>query len=245
MRCGVNFEDIRTMNRFILTILIIFTAGIVSGQTTLRGKVMDSRTDVPLEGATIFNTTLGLFKKAGQDGMFSIRANENDILIFSSAGYRPDTVKLSQDIIITGLFLGLQAAPVSLDTVTISQRTYAEDSLMRRMEYAELLGRPTKSLRGGNDAQYGFGVTVSPITYFSRKQKDRRRFLKQYEEYEQDAYIDYRFSPSYVHRVTGLEGEALQRFMRDYRPSYKQLRGMIDQDLLLYINDSYKKFMKK
>lgn len=224
--------------------IVLLSAGSFA-QTPLRGKVMDSRSDAPLAGATIFNTTLGIFKKAGQNGMFSIRANENDVLIFSSAGYRPDTVKLSPDILTTGLFLGLQAAPLLLDTVTITQRSYSDDSLMRRMEYAHLLGRPTKSITGGNDAQYGFGVTISPITYLSRSEKEKRRFKKQYEQYERDAYIDYRFSPAYVHRVTGLEGEDLQRFLRDHRPSYESLRSMKQEDLLLHINDSFKKFKKK
>lgn len=214
-------------------------------QSTLRGKIMDSESDVPLEEATIFNTTLGVFRKAGLDGLFSIRANENDVLIFSSVGYKPDTVKLSQDIITTGLFLGLKASPLSLDTVTVTQRTYAEDSALRRLEYAHLLDRPVKTLRGGNNAQYGFGISISPITYFSRSEKQKREFRKRYREYEQDAYIDYRFSPPYVHRVTGLEGEELRRFMRDYRPSYRSLRNMLDQDLLLYVNDSLKKFKKR
>jgi hypothetical protein len=233
------------MKHIILYGILLSVAFSAGAQTTLRGKVMDSKSDVPLEGATIFNTTQGIFKKAGQNGMFSIRALENDVLIVSSAGYRADTVKLSQDIIVTGLYIGLQASLVSLDTVTVTQRTYSEDSLLRRMEYAHLLDRPVKDIRGGNDAQYGFGVSVSPITYFSRKEKDKRRFRKQYEQYEQDAYIDYRFSPSYVHRVTGLAGEELQRFMKHYRPSYKALRSMVQEDLLLYINDSLKRFKRR
>lgn len=232
-------------NVLLLVVCVSISLMTLAQQLTLRGKVMDSKSDVPLEGATIFNTTQGFFRKAGQNGMFSIRAQDNDVLIFSSAGYQPDTVRISQDIIVTGLYLGLQASPVSLDTVTITQRTYADDSLQRRMEYAHFFDRPVKDITGGNDAQYGFGVTLSPITYFSRKEKDKRRFKKQYEEYERNAYIDYRFSPAYVHRVTGLDGDELKNFMKEYRPSYSFLRSTGDQDLLLYINDSFKKFKKR
>jgi len=233
------------MRALTLVILAMMTCSLMHAQTVLRGKVMDSRSDVPLDGATIFNTTQGIFRKAGQDGLFSIRAGENDVIIFSSTGYRADTVAISSDILATGLYLGLQAAPLSLDTVTITQRTYSDDSLQRRMEYAHFLERRVQDITGGNDAQYGFGVTVSPITYFSKSEKEKRRFKKRFVRYERDSYIDYRFSAPYVHRVTGLEGEALQRFLREYRPSYAFLRSAKDEDLLLYINDSFKKFKNK
>lgn len=233
------------MKRILVFAVLMVSYMAAISQVTLKGKVMDSKSDVPLDGATIFNTTQGIFRKAGQNGMFSIRAVENDILIFSSLGYRPDTVQISQDIMATGLFIGLKSSPLALDTVTITQRTYAEDSLLRRMEYAHLLDRPTKTMRGGNNAQYGFGVTASPITYFSRSEKQKRKFKKEYREYEEDAYIDYRFSPAYVHRITGLDGEELQLFMRNYRPGYQELRSMLQEDLVLYINDAFKKFKRK
>jgi len=227
--------------RYIILVWVILITTTAVGQTQLRGKVMDSKSDQPLEGATIFNTTEGLFRKAGQDGLFSIRAKEKDVIIFSSAGYRPDTVEITNDILITGLFIGLPAMSVSLDTVTVSERTYAEDSLQRRLEYQHLLDRPRKDLRGGNRPQSGFGVSISPITYFSRSEKEKRKFKKDFEAYERNAYIDYYFSPSYVHRVTGLQGDSLLNFMKKYRPSYEFMRGAKEQDLLLYINEALKK----
>jgi hypothetical protein len=231
-------------NGFLLFILIVAALPIMA-QTQLRGKVMDSKSDQPLDGATIFNTTEGIFRKAGQNGAFLIRAQENDVIIVSSAGYKPDTVKLSNDIIITGLFIGLSPRTVSLDTVTVNERTYFEDSLARRIEYAHFLDRPTKDLRGGNRPQSGFGVSVSPITYFSHSEKDKRQFKKRFNEYEREAYIDYYFSPSYVHRLTGLQGDELQQYMKKYRPSYSFLRNAQPGDLVLYINDTLKKFKSK
>jgi hypothetical protein len=160
------------------------------------------------------------------------------VIIFSSAGYRPDTIEISNAIIVTGLYLGLQSLPITLDTVTIRQRTYADDSLQRRMEYEHLLDRPRKDIRGGNRPQSGFGVSVSPITYFSRSEKEKRKFKKAFEQYERDAYIDFYFSPSFVHRATGLEGDSLRAFMKKYRPSYEFMRNAGEGDLLLHINDA-------
>ena len=46
-------------------------------------------------------------------------------------------------------------------------------------------------------------------------------------------------------RVTGLKGDSLQRFMYRYRPSYAFCRKATNEDILLYINASLKKFLKK
>ena len=74
--------------------MILSACVCANAQGRLEGKVMDSESDVALDGATIFNTTKGLFRKAGQNGLFSIRADEEDVMIFSSTGYRPDTLEI-------------------------------------------------------------------------------------------------------------------------------------------------------
>ena len=228
--------------RYIIIILFSFTCNVCSAQQLLKGQVMDSKTDQPLDGATLFNTTQALFRKAGQNGMFSIPAKEKDVIIFSSAGYSADTIEISQELLNSGLFIGLKAQPINLDTVTVTRRTYSEDSIQRRLEYQHLLERPLKNVSGGNTPQYGTGIVISPSAIFSKSEKQKRAFRKDFSEYEKNAFIDYHFSPSYVHRMTGLEGEELQKFMRMYRPTYSFMRKATPEDLLLYLNDALKKF---
>ena len=61
---------------------------------------------------------------------------------------------------------------------------------------------------------------------------------------EEDHYVDYRYSRDYVAKLTHLQGDSLFRFMRDFRPSYDYCRKAATVDILVFINDSFKKFMK-
>lgn len=206
---------------------------------------MDSKSDVPLDGATIFNQTRQTYKKASFEGDFSILVWEGDSLIFSSVGYRSDTLAVSADMLQYGLTLGLPASSLTLDTVMVNLRSYAEDSLQRRFDNLYIYEKQTQDITGGNTPSHGFGLTLSPFSYFSKKAKQHRRIKKRLRYNEEQAYIDYYFTTSYVHRVTGFSGEQLRRFMLMYRPSYSFMRSATPEDLLRYINEAVKKFREQ
>jgi hypothetical protein len=233
------------MRNLIILCTLIGLPGLVCGQLLLTGKVMDSKSDLPLEGVTIFNKSQQVYKKAGFDGQYAINVRDKDTIIFSFTGYRADTVVISVDLLRNGLDIGLKALPpVLLDTVLVKESTYAEDSIQRRREYAAFYRQRIPDITGGNRPSSGFGISVSPLTYFSGKERAKRRLKKRLEYNEQQAYIDHYFSRAYVHRVTGLTGEQLQKFMLRYRPSYHFLRSKNNDDLVRYINDSLKEFKK-
>ena len=57
-------------------------------------------------------------------------------------------------------------------------------------------------------------------------------------------YIDFRYNESYVTKITHLKGDSLKQFMQKYRPSFDYCRKAANVDILVYINDSYKQYMK-
>ena len=58
---------------------------------------------------------------------------------------------------------------------------------------------------------------------------------------EQNNYIDHRFSPGIVHKITGLEPPVLDSFMKFYRPSYEFLQTMTTEyEFYKYISDCAK-----
>ena len=233
------------MRNLIVFIALTFSPQFLNAQVTLTGKVMDSKSDFPLEGVTVFNKSQQIYKKAGFNGEYAILTKNEDTVIFSYVGYHSDTVVVFLDLIRHGLDIGLKALPpVLLDTVLVKQMSYAEDSIRRRQEYAGFYSQPIPNLTGGNRPSSGFGISVSPFTYFSGEARAKRRLKKRLEYNEQQAYIDHYFSRAFVHRLTGLTGEQLQTFMLTYRPSYHFLRSCNIDDLVRYINDSLKKFKK-
>jgi hypothetical protein len=231
--------------RWIVIAVLVVISITSNAQVVLKGKVMDSKTDLPLDGVTIFNKSQQRYRKAGQDGLYSISARDKDTLIFSFTGYRADTVVVLLDLLQNGLDIGLKALPaVLLDTVTVRASTYAEDSLRRREDYSHFYKQRIVDITGGNRPADGFGISISPVTYFSRKQRAKRRLKKVLEYNEQQAYINHYFSTAYVQRITGLSGEQLQTFMLRYRPTYPFVRSANSDDLVRYINDSLKSFKK-
>jgi hypothetical protein len=229
---------------FILLIILLLQAS-TKAQIILKGKLMDSKSDLPLAGVTIYNSSQKIYKKSGYDGQYSIFSYDRDTLIFSFVGYRSDTVEVFADRIQDGLDVGLKALPPKLlDTFTVRSRSYILDSLQRRQDYAAFYKQPLHNATGGNTPSSGFGISLSPISYFSKQERSKRAFKKRLQNNEEQAYIDFHFSPSYVYRLTGLTGDTLQQFVRKYRPSYDFLRSKTSEDLVWYVNESLKAYKK-
>jgi hypothetical protein len=61
---------------------------------------------------------------------------------------------------------------------------------------------------------------------------------------EQRKFVDQSFSKSRVSEITSLNGDSLQSFMEQYRPSAERLKEMSTYELLLYIKKSSSEFKK-
>lgn len=223
--------------RFVTWIVIIISLK-ANAQGLLRGSVMDAATDSVLAGATIWNLSQHIYKKAGAGGQYSIIARATDSVAFSAVGYRTDTIVLSAELILQGADIGLKRLPGVLNPVFIYRPTYTADSMERRRQYRWLYAHPSPGIISPHGANDGFGLRFSPFTYWSKKERVKRRFKKQLAIQEEQAYVDYYFSPAYVHRVTGLSGDSLSTFMMRYRPTYQFVRSANAEDLFRYINDA-------
>jgi hypothetical protein len=122
---------------------------------------------------------------------------------------------------------------------------YQIDSLKRRDEYRSLLDKkhPIRLFdeKTQTDAP---GLFISPIDYYSKTEKNKRRLKRRLKQQEEDYYIDYKFPPARVAILTRLTGDSLQLFLRLYRPSYAFCRKSNSEDILLYINDKLVLFRK-
>jgi hypothetical protein len=86
------------------------------------------------------------------------------------------------------------------------------------------------------------GLNFSPLGYFSKKEKEKRRLKKRLKQEEEDYYVDYKFSAARVGLLTGLKGDSLRMFMMRCRPTYAFCRNASNQDMFWYINDKLKLF---
>jgi hypothetical protein len=218
---------------------------LVKAQVVVTGMISDSNKLV-LPYATVSNLNTGKRSLSDQGGYYKITASRNDRIVFTFVGYKPDTITVAQTTGTQTVNVIMISAGKFLKGVEVtSQYTpYQIDSIERRHQYGYILDQPNAQLAGGSTPE-GAGIVLSPITRFSKKEKQKRQFKKNYEQMEKEKFIDSRFTPLLVNKVTGLRGDSLQLFMRDNYPDYNTMRTLAYNDLLYWITDKYKAWMNK
>jgi plasmid maintenance system killer protein len=119
--------------------------------------------------------------------------------------------------------------------------------MQNRVDYAKIFNyqkpklKPTLSNYG---AGVGFDLDEIINMFRFRRNKSMASFQKRLLEQERDKSVDHRFSKALVRRLTLLDGNALDSFMRVFRPSYlfTQLAG--DYDFQKYIKDASERFKR-
>jgi hypothetical protein len=230
--------------RFITTFLIIlFIFPRAGAQQTLKGKIYDKETDSVLVSTTIFNVTKKAYALSSRDGDYTIEAKEGDKIVFTSVGYLPDTVKVLNYMIDAGYDVTMALKNSLLKNVTVKSPDYKQDSLNRREDYKDFYNRPKNKMVSKSGPQNGVGMAFSPIGFFSKREKNKKMAENlQYQE-EQD-FVDYSFSRRYVEKLTNLHGDSLLSFMLRYRPTYQFCRTASSEDMLNYINDKLRVYLK-
>lgn len=216
--------------------------------TFLTGKVVDDLYDRVVMGATVKNLSGNSISQSDMGGNYKVKAASGDKIAFTCIGYTPDTITVTTDMLSGTYNISLTRNVIELEEVAVGDlNAYQVDSISRIEEFGEVLGKSNNKLVGGkgNTPTDGVGVTFSPLSHFSKDEKNRRRFKKRFEEQEREYYIDYKFPHLYVAKITGLTGDSLRAFMFKYRPDYEFCRDNTREGMLVYINDSYREFMNK
>lgn len=230
-----------------ITSLLFFSTG-AAAQDILRGKIQKKASDEVIMSVSVHNISQKKYNTSDMGGNYKIPAKTGDTVVFTSAGYKPDTAFVGDWMFDgqEGYTVYMDPNVVELPTVRVGDLSnYQLDSIKRKEDYAYLDQFHKVKLAGGKTFSDGVGISFSPIDYFSHVQVQRRRLQKRLAQNEKDYYIDSRWPRAYVARVTGLKSDSLTIFMYRYRPSYAFCRKASNEDILLYINASLKKFLKK
>ncbi|HLZ89738.1 MAG TPA: carboxypeptidase-like regulatory domain-containing protein [Puia sp.] len=215
-------------------------------QQFLTGKVLKKETKETLSSVSIYNRTQRAHKLSDEEGNYRIIAQPGDIVIFSCVGYHADTISVSEKILGAEFHILLDLRPVSLQPVTVgSLSNYQLDSLERRQVYSWIYEQEPQPVVERQRQGDGVGVELNVIPHGSSEVRERLRLKKRILREEQQYYVSFRFSPDYISRLTHLGGDSLQQFMVRYRPTYDFCRKAASVDILVYINDNFKKFQKR
>jgi hypothetical protein len=177
--------------------------------------------------------------------LFSLPVAINDVLFVTADGYHFDTLRYKMMMLDT-VMIYLSLLPHVLPGVTVTTKGYNQyqlDSIKRLEDFSADVVAPKQPAASTANSGAGMGINLN---YFSKKEKNKRKAYKSFDEHERDAYVNFRFSPDVVHEYTGLTGDTLKHFMTLYTPGYDWLRAHTsDEDILYYLNDKLKLFYKR
>jgi hypothetical protein len=112
---------------------------------------------------------------------------------------------------------------------------YQRDSAERVAIYRTPLGRTRPS------------AATSPFSavaeMFSKKAKTVYEFQKTFAQGEAERFIDTKYNPAIVQKLTGATGDSIAHFMYAYPMPYDFARTCTDLELKMWIRSSYRKWL--
>lgn len=178
-------------------------------------------------------------------GEFNINAIVGDTIVAALQGYHVDTLIIPPTK--TVIFY-LKRNSIMLEQVDINDTISSPQVRLNRTkrEYKSIYrkGDPQDLLQMGTaNRPGGAGLGIDALFSLLSKEGKNARYLQEIIERDyRDNIIDYRFKPSLVKTVTDLDGEKLQDFMQQYRPSYFFILEANDYQLITYIKESYRRY---
>jgi hypothetical protein len=216
-----------------------------NAQQFLTGKVYVKGSSDTLVSVSIHNITQQRYDLSDEDGSYRMQAAPGDHIAFSSVGHKTDTVTVTASMLTAFYPVDLEIKPQTLQAVRVGELSnYQLDSVDRRKEYSWVYDHGNTPRLEQERKGDGVGVNMNIFRNAGSAAKQRERLEKRLSREEQDYYVDFRYNKDYVAKITHLQGDSLKTFMKKYRPSYDYCRKAATVDILVYINDCYKQFVR-
>lgn len=235
----------------LVVLLLALTAGDrVWGQVTVHGTVYNMYRTRPLDRVSVISTS-GRGTITDSSGNYQITVPDNDSIWFSYLGRATTKYPVRQINTLSNFDIALHVEATELKEVNVMPRSYHMDSLQNRKDYEKYFDfkkpNPFTLADGSSGLGMGAGFDLDQIIRYFQFNRTRRllAFQKRLVEDEEDKYVDHRFNPSIVLRVTHLQGDELDSFMTKYRPSYEFCKRATDYDLLEYTKLAFEEYQRE
>lgn len=221
-------------NSLYIVIMLLLGSPCLFAQELLKGKILELGSNEEMSQVSVRNANTDVLIESNAQGDFSIAAKKDEILIFSFPGYRTDSLVVT-DFAFKRIYLTGTTDPLLLSEVNVTAMTNSR--LEEEKAKAQEGGRVASTVSGG-------GIGISPSRIFGSEGRNARRSYKMMEEEANNRDIDARFNAALIQSLTPLEGEDLELFMIKYRPKVSFMKRAKEEDLRIYIIDSYGKYNK-
>lgn len=229
------------------TAAVLGTYNATGQKAVIVGVVTDKLSKQPVRTASIRNITSGNTVVSRSAGQYSVTGLKGNILSFSATGYFTDTLTITDSVLqLKKVDIVLRPLSGTLPDVTVTAKLnpYQIDSLERRRNFLALVGE-SKLPRVSTVNDLGFGVGIN-LDYWKKRERSKRKARELFDITEEEAYINYRWTDTLVHKYSRLNGDTLIDFMQQYRPTWEWLRqNEEEEDLVYHINKSLKQYFKR
>lgn len=221
--------------------------GVMAQQVTVKGTVYNINRTRPLEAVSVM-CTCGRGTVTDSNGNYTIIVGPQDSISFSYLGRSTAKFAVNSIINYPSFDVALHVDPVDLRPIRVQPRNYHLDSLQNRLDYAKVFDfqKPKFKVTDGTQG-LGAGFDLDAIISMFQFNKNRRMlaFQKRLILEEQDKFVDHRFTPYLVKKITRLNSPELDTFMVKYRPSYYFTKYSTDYDFEDYIKLAAKDFQDR
>ncbi|HRI23171.1 MAG TPA: hypothetical protein PLZ45_00790 [Ferruginibacter sp.] len=238
---------LRSFVKIVLLSFFLFCSSLFSSaQLTVTGTVFDASKRNYVEKVKV-ESTGGQQTSTDSMGRYRILVAETDSLTFTynEKPTQKFPVKTIADInqFDISLQVHVKSRYNTLKEVVVIAKSYREDSLENRRIYSEYYDFHKPTVKTSITPGGAVGADLDEIIniFRFRRNKQLKAFRARLEQQEQDKFIDYRFSKTFVKRITQLNGAELDTFMVRYRPTY-EFASMADEVTFnkYILNASYK-----
>jgi hypothetical protein len=214
----------KTIILFVLAIIFLTNT---HAQKLVSGVVFDSSRITYVPNVKVTNKC-GDYVLTDSLGRYKIHVYENDSLSFSynnknTLKYAVKNIINTQDFNLS-LHINYKGKYKVLKEVVVFTKDRVQDSIENRRIYANAFGFVKNKVGTSiNPSSGAVGMDLGDIVNLFRfkRNKQLQKFKLRLEKEEQEKFINYRFSKTFVKRITGIAGHNLNIFMARYRPTYE------------------------
>jgi len=214
------------------------------GQVKISGTVYDMSRTLVLPSVSVLSTS-GAGTMTDSAGAYSLIVGEKDSIWFSYLNKPTPRFPVSAIVNLNSFDISLHVPVTDLREVRVSPRNYKQDSAQNRLDYAKAFNYKKPGIKlSSPEGGFGVGLDLDEFINMFNFARNRRmaHFRQRLIQEEQDKSVDHRFTHALVKKLTGLEGQPLEDFMKRYRPSYIFTMTTTEYEFGEYIKLAYDDF---
>jgi len=231
---------------FFAVIPCIFFVTAAKSQLTITGTVYDSTKTIPVKDVLVKSSN-GTIAVTDSTGRYTIVTSDKDSLTFIYNDKPTAKFAVKQIANIAGFDISLHIRVAekfkTLKEIKVYAKNYRQDSIANREAYAKAFNYQKPGITLTTDANTGAaGADLNELinVFRFRRNKSLRKLQERLLDEEKENYINYRFNKTTVRRITKLDGQDLEDFMKEYRPGFEFTQGSSVVEFYQYIiNASY------